>query len=278
MSAERRLAGTWFSWTVTALVFVFLLGPILAVALASFEGKATYHFRFPPESFTLAWYVRIPAKYWHALGVSLVLATVVASASTLIGAAAAMGLLRGVRPGPRQELLQAWFRLPLQLPFVVTGVAFLQFYNQLAASGGVDLLGSLAGLALAHLLVTIPYSVGAIGAVLARTSPRLEEAARTLGASEWAVFRQVLLPAIRPGLFAGFFYAFIVSFGDVPISVFLSSGGFVTLPVEIFQTLQFDFDPAVLALSTLIVLVSTALIMAVQRRIGFDLILPSARR
>ena len=83
---------------------------------------------------------------------------------------------------------------------------------------------------------------------------------------------------LKPGLFAGFFYAFIVSFGDVPIAVFLASGNFVTLPVAIFQTLQFDFEPAVLALSTLVVIFSALLIIGMQKLVGFELVLPSARR
>jgi putative spermidine/putrescine transport system permease protein len=273
MTGARR---DWFCLVVAVLVFAFLLGPIVAVALASFEGGQSYHFQFPPRQFSLTWYAHIPAKYLQALGVSLVVATLTATAATLIGASAALGILRGGRRA--QEALQAWFRLPLQLPLVVTGVAFLQFYNQMAGATGVDLLGGGAGLVIAHVFVTIPYSVGSVGAVVGRTSPRLEEAARTLGAGEWSVFRRVLLPAIRPGLFAGFFYAFIVSFGDVPVSVFLASGGAVTLPVEIFQTLQFDFDPAVLALSTLVVALSTLLIMAMQRLVGIDLVLPAARR
>jgi len=160
----------------------------------------------------------------------------------------------------------------------VTGVVFLQFYNQFALASGIDPLGSFAGLVVAYVFVTIPYSVGTVGAVLARVNPRLEEAARTLGASEWSVFRRILLPVIKPGLFAGFFYGFIVAFGDVPVAVFLAASGFVTLPVEVFQTLQFDFDPAVLALSTLVVMFSALLILAVQRLAGFDLVLPSASR
>ena len=109
-------------------------------------------------------------------------------------------------------------------------------------------------------------------------NPRLEEAARTLGASEAAVFRRVLLPTLRPGLFAGFFYAFIVSFGDVPISIFIASEKMTTLPVEIFSTLQFDFDPAILALSAIVVVFSALLILGAQRLAGFDLVLPSAKQ
>ena len=276
MSAITTVRRQWLFWVMTVAVYLFLLGPIVATALASLEGKQTYHFQFPPEAISLVWYGRIPPKYLHALGVSLALASIAAAISTLIGGAAAIGIVRG---GSRaSEVLRAFFNIPLQIPYVVTGVAFLQFYNQLAILSGVDLLGSLAGLVIAHVFVTIPYSVGTVGSVLARANPRLEEAARTLGASEWSIFRRILLPMLKPGLFAGFFYGFIVSFGDVPIAVFIASGDFVTLPVEIFQTLQFDFDPAVLALSTIIVVFSAAVIVGVQRLVGFDLVLPAARR
>lgn len=276
MRTLARLRRQWLFWLCTAAVYFFLLGPIVAIAIASLEGKQTYHFQFPPETFSLAWYGRIPQKYIHALGVSVVVAGITACLSTLIGTAAAMALVRGrFRNG---EALQAFFNFPLQVPLVVTGVVFLQFYNQLATLAGIDFLGSLVGLVIVHVFITIPYSIGTVGSVLVRANPRLEEAARTLGASEFSVFRRVLLPMLKPGLFAGLFYAFIVSFGDVPTAVFIASGEFVTLPVEIFQTLQFDFDPAVLSLSTIVVIFSVILILAVQKLVGLDLVLPQAKR
>jgi putative spermidine/putrescine transport system permease protein len=271
-----QLRRQWFFWAFAAAVILFLFVPILTLALASLESRQSYAFSFPPEHLSLAWYGRISEKYWDALGVSLAAATTAATISTAIGAAAAIGLVRG--EWRSRSALQAFFNLPLQVPLVVTGVVFLQFYNQLALTLSIDPLGSLASLVIPYVFVTIPYSVGTVGAVLISANPRLEEAARTLGASEWSVFRRVLLPLIKPGVFAGFFYGFIVAFGDVPIAVFLAAGKFVTLPVEIFQTLQFDFDPAVLAISTLVVFFSALLIVAVQRLVGFDLVLPAARR
>ena len=200
MTPLLRLRRQWLFWAASGFVYLFLLGPLLVVALASLEGRQTYHFHFPPENFSLVWYGRIPQKYLDALGVSLIAATGAATISTVTGAAAALGLARG--NWRRHEALQAFFNLPLQVPLVVTGVVFLQFYNQLAILSGIDLLGSLAGLIIPYVLVTIPYAVGTVGAVLVRANPRLEEAARTLGASEWSVFLRVLLPLIKPGLFA----------------------------------------------------------------------------
>jgi putative spermidine/putrescine transport system permease protein len=114
--------------------------------------------------------------------------------------------------------------------------------------------------------------------VLTRVNPRLEEAAASLGASDWSTFKRVTFPLIRPGVIAGVLYAFIISFGDVPIAVFLAGGSFVTLPVEVFQSLQFDFDPGILALSTLVVIFSLILIVVMQRLVGLDIILETGRR
>jgi putative spermidine/putrescine transport system permease protein len=169
-------------------------------------------------------------------------------------------------------VIEALFRLPLQVPFVVTGVVFLQFYYRLADLVGVNAAGSLPGLIGAHVFVTIPYSVGTVAAVLARFDRGLEEAADSLGATPWSTFWQVTFPLIRPGIFAGTLYAFIVSFGDVPVAIFLSGSSRATLPVEIFQSLQFDFDPSVLAMSTVVVVLSVLLVVVMQRAAGLDIV------
>jgi putative spermidine/putrescine transport system permease protein len=160
----------------------------------------------------------------------------------------------------------------------VTGIVFLQFYYLLFDAWRVPLIGSYAGFVLAHLFFCIPYAAGAVGSVITGDLPLIENAGRIAGATEWRVFLRLTLPALKPGVFSGFFYAFIVSFGDVPVSVFLSTGGAVPLPVEIFQTLQFDFDPAVLSISSIVVVLSAVFIVFVQRVVGLDLILPGVRR
>src|SRR5262249_6753331 len=156
-------------------------------------------------------------------------------------------------------------------------VVFLHFSYLRQDATGARLLGSFPGYVIAHTFFCIPYAVGAIGAVITAGLDGIENAARVAGATEWRVFRRITLPALKPGVFAGFFFAFIVSFGDVPVSVFLGSGGTVPLPVEVFQTLQFDFDPRVLAISTIVVVLSSGFIVAMQRLIGLDLVLPGAR-
>lgn len=263
-------------WAPAAFVYLFLLAPFFVVAIASLEGSQAFFYNFPPRQLSLAWYGEIPRKYFHAFGTSLIVGAVTSVGAGLIGTVAALGIVRGQMPG--KELIQAFFRLPLQIPFVVTGVVFLQFYYRLTDVIGMNLAGSLPGLTIAHVFVTIPYSVGTVSSVLARVNPRLEEAAESLGASRWSTFRRVTLPLIRPGIVAGMLYAFIISFGDVPVAVFLAGTTFVTLPVEIFQSLQFDFNPAILALSTVVVIFSLVLIVIMQRVVGLDIILHAGRR
>jgi putative spermidine/putrescine transport system permease protein len=261
----RPRVGTWI---LGLAVYAFLLAPLAVVAAASLDASQSLFVNFPPRSLGLRWYREIPARYVSALAVSASAAGAASAVAAVLGVAAALGLVRGrVRWA---EPIRAFFRAPLQIPFVVTGVVFLQFYYALYALTGVGLAATFPGLVLAYVLIGTPYTVGTVGAVLERINPRLDEAAAVLGATRWSTLRRVTLPLIAPGIYAGMLYAFIVAFGDVPISIFLSSPQYMTLPVEIFQTLQFDFNPSVLAISTLIVALSMVALWLIQRLVGID--------
>lgn len=256
------------------LTYLFMVAPLLVIAAASLDGGASAYVRFPPESLSLRWYQAIPQKYWVSLGLSFALALLAGVLSTLLGTLAALGIARGSAHG--SAWLSTYFNLPLQIPFVVTGIVFLQFYNILADGLGLDLVGRFWGLVLAHIFFCTPYAIGAVGSVITTDLDRNENAARIAGATEWRVFRRITVPALKPGLFSGFFFAFIVSFGDVPVSVFLVSGGVSPLPVEIFQTLQFDFDPTVLAISTIVLMLSAGFILGIRKMTGLDIMMPGA--
>ena len=264
MRARRRVG----TWALALAVYGFLLAPLVVVAAASLDVSQSLFVNFPPRALGLRWYREIPAKYVSALLVSGSAATIASAVAAVLGVTAALGIVRGRVAWA--EPVRAFFRAPLQIPFVVTGVVFLQFYYALYAVTGIGLAGSLPGLVLAYVLIGTPYTVGTVGAVLERVNPRLDEAAAILGATRWSTFRRVTLPLIAPGIYAGMLYAFIVAFGDVPISIFLSSPDYMTLPVEIFQILQFDFHPSVLAISTLIVAVSVVALSLIQRLVGLD--------
>jgi putative spermidine/putrescine transport system permease protein len=264
------------SQAVALVVVSFLVAPFVVVLGASFDPGGAYQIHFPPRTFSLAPYEAIPAKYFHALGVSALIGSCVAVLATFFGLLAALGIVRGRMRG--KEVLQAFFRLPVQIPLVVTGAVFLQSYYQVAAFAGVNLLTGIVGIVIAHLFVATTYSVGAISAVLVRLNPSIEEAAQSLGATNWAMFWQVIFPMLRPGLVAGLFYGFIMSFGDVPIAIFLVNGDAMTLPVQIFQDMQFDFQPSMLAMSTIVVVLSLVLIVGTQKLAGLDLVLPAGKK
>jgi putative spermidine/putrescine transport system permease protein len=246
--------------------YIFLLGPIAFVALASFDYGQRAYVVFPPEQFSLDAYRNIPQRYFDALWVSLRLAAVSAVGACLIGIPAALGVVRCDLPG--KAWLLAVFRAPLQIPGVVSGVAFLQAYYLIGALTGWHFIGSFTGMALAHVFAATPYVVGTLVAVLQRFDVNLEEAALTLGATRWATFTQVTMPILKPGLFAGALYAFMISFCEVPISVFLTGPSYMTFPVEIFNSMQFDFEPTILAVSTLVTVLSLAAVMVVQSVVG----------
>jgi putative spermidine/putrescine transport system permease protein len=264
------------SGAVAIVTIAFLIAPFAIVAGASFDSAKSYTVRFPPRDLTAQWYGAIPAKYWDGLETSVVLGAIVAMLATALGLMAAFALVRGRLVG--EQSLRAFFRLPVQIPLVVTGAVFLQFYYYVVAAAGVNPMNGLAGLVLAHLFIAMPYCVGAISAVMTRLDVGLEEAAESLGATPWATFRQVTFPALRPGIVAGLLYAFIMSFGDVPISIFLVNSDTMTFPVLAFQDMQADFNPGMLAVSTIVVVVSLLLILALQKVAGLDLVLPARQK
>ncbi|MCE2492177.1 MAG: ABC transporter permease [Alphaproteobacteria bacterium] len=274
---RRKLLPKVLVGSVVGLVYLFLLAPVIVVAGASFDGGKSVAGRaflqFPPSDLTLYWYENIQPRLWEALGVSVSVAAVAATVGTVLGVPAALGIVRSNLPG--KTLIATLFRAPLQIPFIVIGIAFLQTYYFFADAVGFGLQGTFAGLALGHVFVATPYVVGSVGAALQRFDVRLEEAALSLGANRLTTFRRVTLPIIMPGIYAGALFAFMVSFGDVPISLFLASATYTTLPLEIFHGMEFDFDAAVLAISTVVLLGSLVVLYFIQRIVGLDVLLRS---
>jgi putative spermidine/putrescine transport system permease protein len=261
-----------FAWC--ALSYIFLLSPLIIVIGGSFSGGGENDYgavTFPPVNPTLKWYFRIPSEQIHALGVSLALGLTSALIATAIGIPAALGLVRSNIRG--KFVLAAIFRAPLQIPAVVSGFAFLQLYYLMLITFGVGLPGTFWGLLIGHVFIGIPYVVGAVTAILQRFDTRLEEAAMILGASPFRVMWRVTLPVILPGIYAGGLYAFMVSFADVPISIFLGSSSYTTYPVALFFALENDFNSAILASATLVILFSLIILLIAQKIIGLDALL-----
>jgi putative spermidine/putrescine transport system permease protein len=259
---------------LAGLAYLFVLAPMIVVIGASLNGRGLYtSAQFPPTELSLYWYSQIPSGQLKALGISLLLGMSTAVISVMLGVPAALVLVRSRLPA--RFVLAAVFRAPLQIPAVVTGIAFLQLYYILLATTGIDLPGGFFGLAIAHAFIGLPFVIGSVTAILQRFDHRLEEAASIHGATPRRVFLRVTMPVILPGVYAGALYAFMVSFSDVPVAIFLTASGYQTFPVEIFYVLENDFTPAVLASATLVIGFCFALLLFMQRIIGLDNLLRS---
>jgi putative spermidine/putrescine transport system permease protein len=251
----------WLLRAWVALVFAFLMLPVVVIALASLSR--TSYLTVPPRGLTLHWFTQVlgDAEYVQAIGFSVLLALVATAGAVGAGVAASFALIRRRVPGG--ALVSALLNAPLVFPAVVVGVALLQF------SAMVHLNGSFVGLALAHMVITAPYVVRAVTASLQGIDPELEHAARVLGASGPVAFLTVTLPLIRPGVAAGALFAFIVSFDNVPVSIFLLGAGQMTLPVKIFTAIEYGVDPSIAAISTMLIVLTGAGLAVAERWIGF---------
>ncbi len=245
------------------LIAVWLVAPTLVVIPMSFAGKKSL--AFPPSGFSLQWYENFftNPQWFGSLVVSAKVALMVAAAATVIGTMAAIGIERmKSRTG---GLIRAVLITPMIVPGVVLAVGIYAVYLD------TQLVGTWAGYVLAHTLLAIPFVVIAVGANLAVFDARLEVAAASLGASRLATFFTVTLPLILPGILSGALFAFVTSFDEVIVSLFITSPQLKTLPVQIFASMTRDADPTVAAVGSLIFM-GTSLI------IGLGLIFGTRRR
>jgi putative spermidine/putrescine transport system permease protein len=266
-----RLSSLLFR-TFVLLVFVFLLLPIVMVVLTSFSDGAVL--KFPPTDFTLRWYKAINPEFIAALKVSLVVSTGTTLIATVVGTMAALALVRGRFVG--RTAMAAFCLSPLMVPTLVIGVAGFQFANQLWDVTHVSLLGTVPGLILAQSAFTIPFVIRAAVAGQAHFDAAIEEAALNLGATPWQTFWRVTLPILLPGVVSGAVFAFVMSFDDVPVALFMG-GDVMTFPVKIYTSIEFSFDADLMAISTLVIGASLAVMLILDRLIGVDKFFGAAR-
>jgi len=232
------------------LSFLYLLGPILVI-VGSALGNTDY-LAFPPHGFTLRWFQAALAepRYLSAFATSLGVAVAAMTLSLALGLPAAFALAR--YPFPGRRLVEAALLMPLVLPALVLSIALTLLFSRIGFTAG-----SLR-LIVAHLVICTPYVVRVALPVLQRLDPAQEEAARNLGATPLATFFLVTLPAIRPGAIAAATLAFIVSFDEIDLAIFLADPRAPTLPVTIYSAIQLGIDPTVAAVSALLVLLAAA--------------------
>jgi putative spermidine/putrescine transport system permease protein len=245
-----------------ALTLLFVLGPLIIVIGVSFT--AGDYISFPPQGFSLRWYKAVlsSSTYTGTALTSLWLAIAVTISATLIGAAAAIALNRRLLPG--SGAISTLFLAPLVLPTIVLALGLLMFWSAWVGPTSFTVLW------LGHTVIAIPYVVRTTLAVLSTSDRFLEEAARTMGAGPWKALRHVTVPQALPGVAAGAFFAFNISFDEAILSLFLRSPEVVTLPIQIYTQLEFSPDPSIAAVSTLMILMTILLIVVIDRILGIQ--------
>jgi len=239
-------------------VYAAILAPLVVVIGVSLNAGSG--FDFPPAGLSLRWYAKFfssPAFLAAFFQVSLVVGLLASVLATFIGGLAAIGIMRFRFAG--RSMMESFFLSPLLVPHILLGAALYLFYARIGVKS------SLLTILLAHLVIATPYVIRSAAAGLAGIDLRLEEAAMSLGASRPQAFCKVTLPLLRSSLLSGAIFAFIVSFSDINLSLFLSGPGATTLPVHIFSEIQWGGDPTIAAASTLQIVIILFLILLVQR-------------
>lgn len=258
-SSAGRLVTPVLGWTV----IVFLVAPISIFFPLSLS--ASPFLEFPPHGFSLRWFQNYfsRADWLDATWVSVKVAMLTMISATLLGTLAAVGLVRGRFTASRA--ITVFLISPSTVPTLITAVALYFEFSKL------HLVGSTIGLVLGHLVLALPLVVIVVSGALRTVDIRPEQAARSLGASSATAFLRVTLPVIKPGILTAAFFAFLASFDDVVLALFLSGTAATTLPKRMWDGIRFEVDPTITAVSTLMILVSIALLAGSQlasRRAG----------
>lgn len=243
-------------WIFTALVLLFLIAPILAIVPLSFNAEP--YFTYPMPGLSLRWYEDFfgNERWTGALFLSIKLAITVTIVSTALGTMAALGLSRAHLPA--RSVILGILLLPMIVPVIVVAVAvFMSF-------GYFGLIGTFTGLALAHTALATPFVVIAVTATLTNFDWSLQRAAQGLGAAPVTVFRRVILPLILPGVISGALFAFVTSFDEVVVALFLSSAEQRTLPKQMFSGIREMISPTITAAATVQVVLSICLLIGVE--------------
>ncbi|CAN5136416.1 ABC transporter permease [soil metagenome] len=243
---------------VGGIVALILILPTLIVIPISFAGQRS--FVFPPTSWSLQWYQELfnnplwVASFQRSAGIGILAALL----ATVCGTAAAIALVRW-----SHRRLAGAIRALMMAPVVIPGIVLA--IGIFAAFSVFGLTGTIPGFVIAHAALGLPFVIISVTASLSGVDPQIEKAAASLGASRWGVIRQITLPLVGPGVLAGALFAFVTSFDEILVSLFIKSPFLETFPLRIYQSVSNDTDPTVAAASTLVLVLTTAIIIAVSR-------------
>ncbi|MDX3517185.1 ABC transporter permease [Streptomyces scabiei] len=263
MELRNTLTGRIALTATATVILLFLALPIVVILVTSFSSNAFGS--FPPDAWTLGWYKALFAdgsKWPAALSLSAFVATLSTVFSLVIGVTAATALTRSELP--LRSAVYALVLGPLLIPQIVTALGLFLLFEPAA------MLGSPIAIALGHTVLASPIAVLILIATLRGIDERLEDAAASMGAGRLTIARRITFPLAAPGMIAAAIFSFITSFDEFYISQFLSSVDTVTLPVQIYNSLTFDIDPSVTAISAILIgfAILALVLVAVVRWLG----------
>lgn len=249
----RRAYGRRSLWTMVLLVLAFLALPAFFIIPVSFTAES--FLSWPPKGFSLQWYERVfESPFWFAAaGRSLLVAVLAGALAMLLGVPAAFCLLR--QRIVAKAAIFAFLVSPMIIPHIIIAVSLFYLYSRLS------LVGTILGLVLAHTVITIPFVVITVMALLKNYDQRLDQAAATLGATRLRTLWHVTFPIIRAGLIAAFMFAFIISFDELTIAIFVTGGDFLTLPKKMWDDAILQVSPTLAAVATLLLVFMSVIIL-----------------
>lgn len=242
------------------LVYIFLFAPLVVIVMTSI-GTENY-IAFPPKGFTLKWFANIfqSQTFMKSIGTSFLISIVATLIALVIGIPAAYGLSRS--NSKFSEILKSFFFSPLIVPGIVIGFSLFKFLtSQLNLNVYLSLF-------IGHTLVIIPYIIRVVGSSLEGVDYAIEEAAVSLGCTKVKSFFIIVIPNITSGIIAAFMLAFINSFNNVPVSMFLTGPGVSTLPITMMNYIEYNYDPTVSALSVLLMVVTIGVMFVAEKTLG----------
>lgn len=250
-----------FHWLFGA----FMLAPLVVVVLVSFTDKGFISMPFDGASWR--WYEAIlkDDSFIDAFMRSLTLGFTAATLATILAVPAGMAIAWHRFPG--REAVLGLLLSPLMVPHVVLGIALLRFFTIIDASG------TIWGLTAAHTVIVLPYVLRLVVAAATGFDRSITQAAQSLGASGWTIFRRIELPLMVPGVAGGWLIAFINSFDELTMSIFVASARTETLPVKMYNHIANTIDPLLASVSTVLIALTLVLMVVLDRSFGLDRIL-----
>lgn len=255
MSGSRM----WLKVYVT-LVVVVLIAPVIVVVLTSLSAGNYLH--FPPQGLSLKWYQDvINDNLWlQAVRTSIKVSLGTVVVALVIGVPASIAVAWHEWPGRR--LVENLLLTPLMVPFIVLAVSYAFMFSHTIGQT------QWWQLSIVFSVVTVPYLCRTLSVALRMVSKTQEEAAMSLGASRLVAWALVIAPAVRNALFAGCFFVFVLSFDELVIAIFVAGAGLTTLPMRLYSEVQYELEPTVAAVSTLLIVITVVAVLFMERLVG----------